>query len=66
MGTETFDLHGLILCVFEGFLSLLLCVHNVGMGAFDLHGLILCVSEGVLSQLLCIHIVGRENLAFMD
>ena len=48
VGMVTFDLHGLILCVSEGFLFLLLCIHNVGMGSFDLHGLILYVSEGVL------------------
>ena len=42
--SETFDLHGQILCVSEGFLSELLCVHNVGIETFDLHGLILCVS----------------------
>ena len=39
--TETFDLHGLILCVSEGFLSQLHCIHIAGMGTFDLHGLIL-------------------------
>ena len=44
------DQDGLILCVSEGFLSELLCIHNVGMGTFDLHGLILCVSEGFLFQ----------------
>ena len=38
----TFALHVLILCVSEGFLYELLCIHNVGMGPFDLHGLILC------------------------
>ena len=58
MYRETFDLHELILCVSEGLLSELLCVHNVGIETFDLHGLILCVSEGFLSELLCIHIVG--------
>ena len=47
---ETFDLHGLILCVSEGFLSLLLCIHIVDIGTFDLHGQILCVSEGYLSE----------------
>ena len=46
---ETFDLHGLILCVSEGVLSQLICVHNEGMETFYLHGLILCVSEGFLS-----------------
>ena len=45
---KTFDPHGLILCVSEGVLFELLCVHIVGMGTFGLHGLILCVSEGVL------------------
>ena len=40
----TFGLHGLILCVSEGYLSQLLCIHIVGMGTFDLRGLILCVS----------------------
>ena len=46
---ETFDLRGLILCVSEGVLSELLCIHIVGMGTFDLHGPILCVSEDFLS-----------------
>ena len=55
---ETFDLHGLMLCVSEGFLYKLLCINIVGMGTFDLHGLILCVSEGFLSNSLCIHKVG--------
>ena len=37
----------LILHVFEGFLSQLLCIHNVGMGIVYLHGLIVCVkAEG--------------------
>ena len=52
------DQDGLILCVSEGFLSELLCIHNVGMGTFDIHELTLCVSEGVLSRLPCIHNVG--------
>ena len=43
------DLRGLILYVSEGFLSVLLCVHIVGMGTFGLYELILCVSEGFLS-----------------
>ena len=46
VGTETFDPHGLILCVSEDVLSELLCVHIVDIETFDLHGLILCVSEG--------------------
>ena len=41
--------------------SLLLCVHNGGIGSFDLHGQILYVSEGVLSLLLCNHNVGMET-----
>ena len=58
MDIETFDLRALILCVYEGFLSESLCIHNLGMGSLDLHGLILCVFEGLLSELLCIHSVG--------
>ena len=61
---ETFDLHdGLILClcVFEGSLFELLCVHIEGMGTFDLHGLIFCVSSSVFSQLICVHIVSMET-----
>ena len=44
MGIGTFCLSGLILCVSEGFLSVLLCIYNVGMGIFDLHVLIVYVS----------------------
>ena len=55
MCRETFVPHGLILCESEGFLSELLCIHNVGMGTFDLRGLILCESEDFLSELLCNH-----------
>ena len=40
VGKETFVLFGLILCVAEGFLSKLLCIPIVGMGAFHLHALI--------------------------
>ena len=40
----------------EGFLSELLCVHNVGKGTFDLHELILYVSEPLILLLLCSHI----------
>ena len=58
---EPSDLHGLILCVSEGFLYELLCIHNVGMGSFDLHELILYVSEGLTSVLLRIHIVDTES-----
>ena len=50
--------HALILCVSEGFLSNLICIHTVGMGTSGLHGLTLCVSEGFLVPSLCIHIVG--------
>ena len=49
VGMGLFDLHGLLLCVTEGFLSKLLCIHIVGIGTFDRHGLILCVSEGDVS-----------------
>ena len=45
----TFALHGLILYVSEGVLSVVLCIHNVCIETVELHGLILCVSEGVLS-----------------
>ena len=55
----TFDLHGLILCVAQGGLTWLLCIHNVGIETFSLHGLTLCVSEGFLSELLCSH---SENI----
>ena len=41
-------LRGLILYVSEGFLSKLLCVHNVDKETFGLHELILYVSEGFL------------------
>ena len=47
---ETFVLHGLILCVSEGVLSVLLYIHIEGMETFDLHELILCVSEGLLFE----------------
>ena len=46
---ETFDLHELTLCVSEGLLSELLCIHIVDIGTFGLHGLILCDSGGLLS-----------------
>ena len=41
-------LRGLILYVFEGFLSKLLCVHNVDKETFGLHELNISVSEGIL------------------
>ena len=53
----SFDLHGLILCVSEGVLSELLCIHIVGMDTFDLHGLIFCGYEGHFSVLLYNHIL---------
>ena len=49
-GKETFGLHGLILCVSEVLILLLLCNYIVGMGSFDLHELILCESEGFFSE----------------
>ena len=39
MCMESFDLHGLILCVSEGLLSELLCIDNVGIETVDLDGL---------------------------
>ena len=60
-GMETFDLHELILSVFEGYFSDLLCDHNVDIESFDLHGLILCVSEGFLCELICIHNVNMDR-----
>ena len=41
MDNETFDLHGLILCVSEDYFSELLCIHNEGIETFDPHGLTL-------------------------
>ena len=61
MGSETFGLHELILCVSEGLLSELLCVHIVGIGTFGPHGLILCVSESFYSELFCVHNVDIES-----
>ena len=40
VGMETFYHHGLILCVSEGFLSQLLCIHNVDIETYGLHELI--------------------------
>ena len=46
---RTFDLmQRFYLCVSEGILSEVLCIHIKGMGTFDLHALILCVFEGLL------------------
>ena len=55
MDRRTFDLHGLILCVSEDFLSELLCIHNVDIETYGHYGLILYVSEDFLSSLLYIH-----------
>ena len=57
----TFDFYALILCVSEGVLSELLCIHIVDIGTFDLHGLIICVAEGYISELICVHNVGIET-----
>ena len=51
-----FGIHELILCVFEDYFSVLLCIHIGCMEMFGLHELILCEFEDVLSVLLCIHI----------
>ena len=56
-----FGLHGLTLCVSEGDVCELTCIHIVGMGTSDLHELILYVSEGFLSLLLCSHIVNIDD-----
>ena len=61
MGIESFDVHGLILCVAEGYFSELIGVDNVGIGTFGLHGQILYVSEDYLSDLHCVHNVGIET-----
>ena len=45
----------LFLCVFVGFLSVLLHIDNVCMETCGLHELILCVSEGFLSLLIWFH-----------
>ena len=61
---QAFDLdHGLILCVSEGLLFELLCIHIEGMETFDLHELILYVSEGVIYELLCIHTVNIHGIS---
>ena len=49
VGMGLFDLHGLLLCVSEGFLSQKMWIRNEGMETFGLHELISCVPEGVLS-----------------
>ena len=53
----TFYLHGLTLCVSEGLLFDLQCIHIVGIETFVHHGLILYVSEDFLPELFQIHIV---------
>ena len=45
----------------EGYLSLLCCVHNVGIETFNLHELILCACKDFLYVLLCVHAVGMET-----
>ena len=61
MGTS--GLHGWILCVSEGHVCKLHCIHIVGMETFGLHGLILCVSEGTISVLLYIHILHIDEVS---
>ena len=46
-----------ILYVFENDLSMLICIHSVGIEMFGLHELILYVFEDYFSKLLCIHSV---------
>ena len=58
-----FDLHGLILCVSEGVLAELLCIHIVGIGTFGLYGQISYVSEDYLSDLHCVH---NEDIETFD
>ena len=41
-----------ILYVFEKDLSMLICIHSVGIEMFDLHELILCEFEGFFSKRL--------------
>ena len=53
---RTFDPHGLILCVSEGFLSV--WIHNEDMGTFGLHGQPFCVYlilhlTKIVSHILC-------------
>ena len=59
---ETSGLHGLILCVSEGYFSELICVDNMGIGTFGLRGQILYVSEDYLSDLNCVHNVGIDDI----
>ena len=61
VGMGLFDLHGLLLCVTEGFLSKLLCNHNVNIVIFGLHGRILYESQDYFSELICVHNVGIET-----
>ena len=58
---KMFALHGLILCVSEGVVLLLLCSHNVCIEMFDLHVLILCASEDRFSILLCSYIGCKQK-----
>ena len=59
---ETYDLHGLILCVSEGLLSVLLCFHNGDIETFSPHVWTQCVSGGHLSLQLYIHIENTGDL----
>ena len=52
---DTFDLHGLILCVTGGLLCLMICVHTLNMETFFLHELNLRDFGDALSLLLCSH-----------
>ena len=60
MGIGTFDLHELTLCVSEGVLSKLLCIHIVGIETLNLHELIVDVFEDVLPLLLYSHIANID------
>ena len=46
---EMFRLYELILCVYEDYFSVLLCIYIDCMEIFYLHGLILCVFEDYFS-----------------
>ena len=59
---KTSDLHGLILYVSEGSLSVLLYIHNVGMGTLDFHGLISYVAEDIVEKQMVCHILRNETL----
>ena len=50
VGMGTFDLHVLISCASEGFLSQKIWIHILCKETLPLHGVILCVSEVLLSE----------------